>query len=176
MRTFSSYGPIKVNQHIYAPRTELIDLACQQLVGETGAEDGHYITVWAPRQTGKTWLMQQVVERVRAGGDFEVAILTMQFARNVQDEQVVLKILTDGPRRWFRRDFPTLTTFVELADLFTEQWFSKPLILILDEFDAFDEAIINAFAAQFRSIYTQRSNKPDRPSAEKSSTHYHGNF
>jgi AAA-like domain len=168
MRTFSSYGPIKVNQHIYAPRTALIDLACQQLIGEVGEEDGHYITVWAPRQTGKTWLMQQVVERVRAQGDFEVAILTMQFARNVQDAKTVLRILTDGLSRWFRRDFPTVASFAELADLFTSHWFDKPLILILDEFDALEESIINAFAALFRSIYTQRSNETDRPSAEKS--------
>ena len=168
MRTFSSYGPIKVNQHIYAPRTELIDFACQQLVGETGEEDGHYITVWAPRQTGKTWLMQQVVERLRAQGDFEVAILTMQFARNATDERTVLKVLTDGLSRWFRRDFPTLHTFTDLAELFTSRWFSKPLILILDEFDALEEQIINEFAGQFRSIYTQRSNESDRPSAEKS--------
>ncbi|MCE7984830.1 MAG: hypothetical protein DYG89_26965 [Caldilinea sp. CFX5] len=168
MRTFSSYGPIDKDNHYYAPRTALLNDACQQLIGEDATKGGHYITVWAPRQTGKTWLMQQVVERVRAQGDFEVAMLTMQFARNVQDEQVVLRILTAGLGRWFRRDFPTVASFADLADLFTSRWFSKPLILILDEFDALEESIINAFAALFRSIYTQRSNETDRPSAEKS--------
>jgi hypothetical protein len=128
MRTFSSYGPIKVNQHIYAPRTALIDFACQQLIGEVGEEDGHYITVWAPRQTGKTWLMQQVMERLRAQGDFEVAILTMQFAKNMHDAKAVLKVLTDGLRGWFRRDFPTLDSFADFPALFTNRWFSKPLI------------------------------------------------
>ena len=167
MRTFSSYGPIKVNQHIYAPRTTLIDFACQQLIGEVGEEDGHYITVWAPRQTGKTWLMQQVMERLRTQGDFEVAILTMQFAKNMHDAKAVLKVLTDGLRGWFRRDFPTLDSFADFPALFTNRWFSKPLILILDEFDALDESIINEFAVQFRSIYTQRSNESDRPSADK---------
>jgi hypothetical protein len=168
MRTFSSYGPIDKDNHYYAPRIALLEDACQQLIGEDPTKGGHYITVWAPRQTGKTWLMQQVMERLRAQGDFEVAILTMQFARNVQDEQVVLRVLTDGLSRWFRRDFPTIASFADLANLFTSQWFSKPLILILDEFDALEESIINAFAALFRSIYTQRSNEMDRPSAEKS--------
>ena len=167
MRTFSSYGPIDKDHHYYAPRTALLNHAWQQLVGED-PNGSHYITVWAPRQTGKTWLMQQVVERIRAEGDFEVAMLTMQFARNLSDVSAVLKVLTDGLRGWFRRDFPPLVSFADLAQLFTTRWFSKPLILILDEFDALDESIINEFASQFRSIYTQRSNEADRPSAEKS--------
>lgn len=167
MRTFSSYGPIDKDNHYYAPRTTLLNQAWQQLVGEDATKGGHYITVWAPRQTGKTWLMQQVVERVRAGGDFEVAILTMQFARNVKEAKTVLRTLTEGLSGWFRRDFPTLDSFADFPNLFTKDWFSKPLILILDEFDALDEAIINEFASQFRSIYTQRSNETDHPSAEK---------
>lgn len=60
MRTFVSYGPVNVDAHYYAPRTTLIDFAYQQLLGENPEKDGHYITVWAPRQTGKTWIMQQV--------------------------------------------------------------------------------------------------------------------
>lgn len=61
-----------------------------------------------------------------------------------------------------------LDSFRDFANLFTDRWFRKPLILILDEFDALAEAIINEFASQFRSIYTQRSNEADRLSGEKS--------
>jgi hypothetical protein len=49
----------------YAPREKLIQQAYTQLVGEYPDEDGHYITVWAPRQCGKTWVMQEVVEKIR---------------------------------------------------------------------------------------------------------------
>ena len=43
-------------------------------------EGGHYFTIWAPRQTGKTWLMRRVTERIRnAQGDrFITACLSMQ--------------------------------------------------------------------------------------------------
>jgi hypothetical protein len=54
MRRFSSYGPINTKLHYYAPRKELIAGAITQLMGENPSEGGHYITVWAPRQTGKT--------------------------------------------------------------------------------------------------------------------------
>lgn len=167
MRTFSSYGPIDKDQHYYAPRTALLQGALQGLIGEDPSKGGHTITVWAPRQTGKTWLMQQATSNIRATGDFEVAILTMQFAKGIKDEKAVLKVLTDGLSGWFRRDFPTLDSFADFPQLFTSRWFSKPLVLILDEFDALDESLINDFASQFRSIYTQRSNEADRPSAER---------
>jgi hypothetical protein len=60
MRTFSSYGPVDIDLHYYVPRQGLIDRACVQLVGGNPDKGGHYITVWAPRQRGKTWVMQQV--------------------------------------------------------------------------------------------------------------------
>lgn len=64
IRKFSSYGPVDINQHYYAPREELIERGCQLLVGENPDQGGHYITVWAPRQRGKTWVMQQVLYRL----------------------------------------------------------------------------------------------------------------
>ncbi len=59
MRRFWSYGPVNSKLHYYAPREELVDRAYGSLVGDNPDEGGHYITVWAPRQTGKSWLMQQ---------------------------------------------------------------------------------------------------------------------
>ncbi|MBV7338275.1 AAA-like domain-containing protein [Chloroflexi bacterium TSY] len=168
MRKFSSYGPINTKLHYYAPRTELLDHACLQLLGEDLNDGGHYITVWAPRQTGKTWLMQQVIARVKARGDFEFAILTMQLAKEIKDAQRVLRIFVKALSDWFRRDFPAIEEWEALPSLFTSDYFSKPLILIIDEFDALDDTIINQFANAFRGIYTERTNQADTPSAEKS--------
>ena len=61
MRKFSSYGPIDTDLHYYAPRQALLTAAYQQLLGENPEKDGRYITVWGPRQTGKTWVMQQIL-------------------------------------------------------------------------------------------------------------------
>ncbi len=61
MRKFSSYGPIDTDLEYYAPRKELIAKAHRQLLGEDPKKGGHYITVWAPRQTGKSWTLQQVL-------------------------------------------------------------------------------------------------------------------
>jgi hypothetical protein len=168
MRKFSSYGPVDTDLHYYVPRQELIDRACHQLVGEDPDKGGHYITVWAPRQRGKTWVMQQVVGKVKKRGDFDVAILTMQSARNVTTAEETLRILTTELQMWFGKVFPAVTAWQDLVWLFSAAHFDKPLILILDEFDAIGETFINAFANEFRKMHIQRLNEADKRSGEKS--------
>jgi hypothetical protein len=168
MRKFSSYGPINTKLHYYAPRKDLINQAFTQLLGENPDEGGHYITVWAPRQTGKTWVMQQIVKRLQASDEFETAILTMQSAKEETTTEGVLEILVENLSEWFNREFPTVDSWKELSKLFTSPYFTKPLILILDEFDAIEEAFINKFANEFRSMYTKRLNELHKQSGEKS--------
>lgn len=168
MRKFSSYGAVSKKNHYYVPRTELINKAHLQLLGEDPDEGGHYITVWAPRQTGKSWLLLEVVERLQESDDYEVAILTMQSAKNIKTAEGVLKLLVTELRRWFgRADFPDVTEWDQLRELFTSAYFDKPLILILDEFDAMLSEYIDAFANEFRTIHTHRRNVGDSASSEK---------
>jgi hypothetical protein len=169
VRKFSSYGPVDTDLHYYVPRTVLVEQICQQVCGENPDKGGPYITVWAPRQSGKTWLLQQVAQQLRDADQFEVAILTMQSAKSAEKPENALQVLVTGLRAWFERpDLPAITTWQELPTLFTAPYFKKPLILILDEFDALAPAFINAFANEFRSIHTQRQNEHHKLSHEKS--------
>lgn len=127
MRRFSSYGPVDTDLHYYVPREALINQALNQLLGDDPAKGGHYITVWAPRQHGKTWLMREVMERVRANVDFEVAILSMQSAKNVDTIRAVLDILTRNLRDWFEREFPVIETIADLQLLFPPHIFPSHL-------------------------------------------------
>ncbi|OQX01915.1 MAG: hypothetical protein BWK80_59005 [Desulfobacteraceae bacterium IS3] len=63
MRRFHSYGPVDCSEHFCIPRKELIQNCTEQLAGNP-EKCGHYFTVWAPRQTGKTWLMLQVKKEI----------------------------------------------------------------------------------------------------------------
>ena len=100
MRKFSSYGAISTKSHYYVSRVELIDQACEQILGEDPDEGSHYITVWAPRQTGKTWLLQQVYKKLNAIDKYDIMILTMQFAKHAKSPADVLKVPTSGLRHW----------------------------------------------------------------------------
>ena len=65
MRRFHSYGPVDGKHHFCVQRKELVEQCLAQLVGIPD-EGGHYFTIWAPRQTGKTWLMRQVKQEIAA--------------------------------------------------------------------------------------------------------------
>ncbi|MEE4358011.1 MAG: AAA-like domain-containing protein [Desulfococcaceae bacterium] len=167
MRKFSSYGPVDPELHYHAPRTEMIDSAYHQLVGEAPEKGGHYITVWAPRQTGKSWLMLEVVKRLKKTEEFDVAIISVESAKYEKSEETVLEIFSRELSETLEKDFPKIDSWKDFSSLFTQEYLSKPLILIIDEFDAIEEDFINKFAGKFRNIYLKRMNEPDKKSHEK---------
>src|SRR6056297_1961731 len=65
MRRFYSYGPVDCEEHFCVPRKGLVQECLEQMIGNPD-KGGHYFTIWAPRQTGKTWLMHQVKSRIEA--------------------------------------------------------------------------------------------------------------
>jgi hypothetical protein len=71
MRRFHSYGPVDCRYHFCVDRQTLVERCIDQLVGIPD-QGGHYFTIWAPRQTGKTWLMRQMREEIpqRYGDQF----------------------------------------------------------------------------------------------------------
>ncbi|OQY48615.1 MAG: hypothetical protein B6242_01885 [Anaerolineaceae bacterium 4572_78] len=78
MRKFFSYGPLDKDLYYYVPRTKLIDFGLLQLLGENPKKGGHYITVWAPRQQSKTWIMANVLWRLMKDDRFDVVKLNIQ--------------------------------------------------------------------------------------------------
>lgn len=167
MRTFSSYGPLDTDLHYYAPREELITTTFDHLVGSPPTKGGHYVTVWAPRQTGKTWLMQQIVKKIHHINTFEVGFITMQSGKSEMTDEGILNLFTQKLSDWFDKDFPRITKWNQLSGLFTKKYFTHPVILIIDEFDALQEDFINKFANEFRDMYMIRQNESGKKSAEK---------
>jgi len=166
MRKFSSYGPVDTDIHFYAPRQSLINKTYNELTGEKLLKCGHYITVWAPRQTGKTWTLQQVVKKIRQQNDFDVAIISMGSAKTVNTEQGILELFRKRLSEFLEIQLPEIDIWDDLRTLFSHLYFSKPFILVVDEFDALAEEFINKFANEFREMYISRQNE-DKPADEK---------
>ena len=202
MRKFSSYGPVNTKLHYYVPREALVEQAYSQLLGENPDEGGHYITVWAPRQRGKSWVMQQTLERLQKDARFDTVMLNLEDLRMQPDVNKIvqtmayeiIKELGLEERRindpvgtkdgllggalnllsylpWRIR--PQLSSFFASASLdqfhrlFEKETLNKPLILILDEFDALNEEAISGLAGVFRKIYLSRQYQTLKPSREK---------
>ena len=66
-------------EHFCVPRRELVETCVEQLVGAPD-KGGHYFTMWAPRQTGKTWLMRQAKKEIesRYADRFIVGAMSVQ--------------------------------------------------------------------------------------------------
>ncbi len=92
MRTFSSYGPIDTKLHYYAPRQALLEQVVKHLVDENPERGGHYITVWAPRQTGKTWIMLQALFRMQDEGLNEWCDSVKINLQSLEGERHTLKV------------------------------------------------------------------------------------
>ena len=168
MRKFSSYGPVNTKLHYYVPRQELVDRACTQLLGENPDEGGHYITVWAPRQRGKTWVMRETFLAMRQERpEFEIVVLSLQHLRTVQDADKVIQIIAQELIKKLSLEHVQVQTVNEFERLFRREILAKPLILILDEFDALPESAISGIAGVFRNVYNSRQYQSDRVSAEK---------
>jgi hypothetical protein len=167
MRHFSSYGPLDTESNYYAPREELIEQAYNQLTGENPKWGGHYITVWAPRQCGKTWIMQEMIDKIRKTTSYTCGIFSIERGKKAKTEKDILRIFTGKLTEAFGQKFPAIKTFDRIPILFTQAHFQQPVILVIDEFDALGEELISDFAAIFRDMYISRTNEKNRPPQEK---------
>ena len=90
MRRFHSYGPVDNELHFCVPRELLVRQCFDQMLGHP-EKGGHYFTIWAPRQTGKTWLTQQVGNRIEAEypDRFSIGMMSMQGLSFITENPVV---------------------------------------------------------------------------------------
>ena len=162
MRRFHSYGPVDCQEHFCVERRQLVDLCLENLVGHP-EKGGHYFTVWAPRQTGKTWLIRKAKEEIekRFADRFAIGLMSVQGVGMKPDE----------PEETFLSRLPLLfweSFKIEMDDppgdfdgfknLFLKDKgvFKKPLILFIDEFDSLPPNLIDRLTALFRDMYLKR--------------------
>lgn len=152
MRHFSSYGPLDPERDFHINRQGTVEKVVEQLVGDPD-KGGHYFTIFAPRQAGKTTTLREAVALIqqRYGDRFHVGMAILH--------------LVDDLRVWFpsilrdaigiKIDRPE--TWDELARVFSVDGpLQKPMILILDEFDALPPESLNQAVALFRKLYHNR--------------------
>ena len=161
MRRFYSYGPVDCEEHFCVKRQELIARCTEQLIGRP-EKGGHYFTIWAPRQTGKTWLMRQVKKEIEDTYGEKFTVLSLSMQGLIMEE--------DDPDTVFFRHVPLLfrksskvrpavpDSWDGWAHLFSVDagMFDRPLILFIDEFDSLPSKIIDRLVTLFRDMYLNR--------------------
>jgi len=184
MRKFHSYGPVDCRYHFCVARKELIAHGVEQLIG-IPEEGGHYFTIWAPRQTGKTWLMRQIKQKISQqypdrftvfnfslGGLRGMSFSPPGFERNLAEQSSLLPLETDSKEsdvldfpqtfgEFFQKTMPgrpEVKSWGDFHELFSrdEGCWDRPLILLIDEVDTIPSALIDLMVAQFRELYLHR--------------------
>jgi hypothetical protein len=167
MRRFASYGPVDNDLHYHAPRKELINKAYHQLLGENPKKGGHYITVWAPRQTGKTWLMQQIRLQLKQDQRFHTIVINLEHLKDETETEKIINTIAEEIGERLNKDLTSINNQIQFQKIFKKDVIEKPLILILDEFDALGKKAINTIVGAFRSIYNNRLIEIDKPTDQK---------
>ena len=121
MRKFSSYGPIDTDLHYYVPRAGLIQQAYMELIGEVPHKGGHYITVWAPRQRGKSWVMQQVLWRLKSDERFAAAKINLQSLKGDSKLSEILHYITGHLSEQVTCSLPTPKDLQQFEAIFTHK-------------------------------------------------------
>ena len=167
MRRFHSYGPVDIDDNYYAPRKELIEKTYTQLIGYNPVKGGHYFTVWAPRQTGKTWIMQQILQRLKKDSRFHVLKINLEILKEEENISEIIGTIAEEIGTGLNLNFTGIKNPKQFQEIFKNSGIKKSFILILDEFDAILEKGINAVVGAFRNIYINRRDEGEKPSGQK---------
>ena len=167
MRKFSSYGPVDIDMNYYVPRVELVKTAYNNLVGENPQKGGHYFTVWAPRQTGKTWVMQQILMQLKKDPRFHTLKINLEILKEKTDIGYIIDTIAFYIGQGLNKNISGINDPKQFQEMFNRAILDKPLILILDEFDALDEAGINTVVGVFRNIFIHRRDEIDKSAEQK---------
>jgi len=163
MKHFCSYGPVDCEAHFCVQRQTLIATGVKQLIGRPEEKVGHYFTIWAPRQTGKTWLMRRMQQEIQQQYPEEFTIFNfslgglrgMPFSLSKQSE---LPKTFAGLLQEKLPSNPMISSWKEFRHLFsrTKGLWDRPLILLIDEVDTIPLDLIDLMVAQFRELYLDR--------------------
>jgi hypothetical protein len=163
MRHFNSYGPVDAQDHFCVQRQALITQGVEQLIGNP-KKGGHYFTIWAPRQTGKTWLMRQLELNINQQypDEFTVFNFSLGDLRGISFPEKPADfppIFGELLQESFPGE-PVVKTWKQFGQLFSKKkglW-DRPLILLIDEVDTLPLSLLDMMVAQFRERYLNRQN------------------
>ncbi len=157
MRQFSSYGPVDPEQNFCVARTELVDQCVNQLIGDP-VKGGHYFTIWAARQTGKTWLMRQALQEIPKRYGDKFALLNFSLGQLRGLNFVPELNFPEELSQVFAQEFPNqqiLKSWGDFLHCFSKQkglW-DRPLIMLIDEVDTVPFALLDLMVGRFRELY-----------------------
>ncbi|MCL2776534.1 MAG: AAA-like domain-containing protein [Polyangiaceae bacterium] len=168
IRHFNTAGPNNPADHYSIDSFARINWPeIQQLI-----DAKKYFVMHAPRQSGKTTLLQAIVDRLNGEGRYETMRFSVQSAQAARDdiamgnriiaEQLLLRAQLDRPQSWLASEGPSFVEKVTPGSLLLvllARWAAhspKPIVLLIDEIDALVGDTLVSVLGQLRDGYIAR--------------------
>jgi len=166
-RYFNIAGPCNPEEHYMLPaemrRRELPDLIQQK----------QYFVIHAARQSGKTTLLFDLVNKLNATGNYFALYCSLEALQDVPDaatgipaimrmikNQIMLKELPDNAAFREHLDYDDYLDGLRVALSMFCKKLAKPLVILFDEIDCLSNGTLIAFLRQLRNGYVNRIETP----------------
>lgn len=166
MRYFNTFGPIDPQKHYFVPRTSLRNELIAQI------DEGHYFTIFAPRQMGKTTLLRQLSDILAENERYLPVLLDFEGFESLSVERFLDAFFSNLRRTVIRRlralhhpqlaEVEAILTTEAPGDFLALRYLAEDLhdaapdsrlVLIVDEFDSIPQAAISDLLQTWRAIY-----------------------
>ncbi|OQY08711.1 MAG: transcriptional regulator, partial [Marinitoga sp. 4572_148] len=155
MRTFCTSGPVDKKTCYYVERPDIMTEALDHI------ENWRYFTVSAPRQSGKTTLLRNIVERIK---DKYLTIFISFESYGEKDkkdflETLVMDIIDDIEYRYNEKIELQIPRSIDNIRILLKELYEKSgreIVLMIDEFERLNEEIMNEFLHVIRSVYHKK--------------------
>jgi hypothetical protein len=154
MRYFNTSGPCDPREHYTVLRQELIAKGLDRV------RRGRYLTIFAPRQSGKTTFFKLLLEALRQEGRLTPLQLSFENLKKATQKKFY-RTLTSDLRDKLAKIGIELPEAIEdeldLAEFFKSlHRQGHAFALVIDEFEGVPEAVLSELMHTFRKIYHER--------------------
>lgn len=161
MREFNTSGPNNPDIHYTVMREELVQKALAQIAHSADPKGGRYFTLYAPRQTGKTTFVEQLMRRLDRQ-QFFPALISFEALAGAE-EPVFYREFAKLLERMgdFPFPIPAMSSKYDLMNFLAALKTQMPqkLCLIIDEFDGLNAPYLGDLLHVLRQVYHARGQK-----------------
>ncbi len=166
-RYFNIAGPCNPEEHYMLPAETRCREAMKLILQK------QYFVIHAARQSGKTTLLFDLVNKISTAGDYCALYCSLEALQDVTDatagipaimrtikNQIMLKELPDGAAFREHLDYDDYLDGLRVALSMYCKKLAKPLVILFDEIDCLSNGTLVAFLRQLRNGYVNRVETP----------------
>jgi len=154
MREFNTSGPCNPVLHYTVMREALMAEALENV------KKGRFFTLFAPRQAGKTTFFKLLLNQLDKEGDYLTVWLSFENFEAASKEEFYQALNHELHRGLSKHEIQsglTIHNSISLSHFFEKPSNqSKPIVLVIDEFEGIPDCVLSEVMHTFRKIYHQR--------------------